>query len=38
MTKADYFWIANTIFLGCFLSGLIGALVKIVVYRVGFRR
>ena len=38
MRKADYFWIANTIYLGCFLSGLLGAIVKIVIYHVGFRR
>jgi hypothetical protein len=38
MTGATHFWIANTIFLGCFLSGFLGALVKIVVYRTGFQR
>jgi hypothetical protein len=38
MTGASHFWIANTIFLGCFLSGFLGALVKIVGYRVGFQR
>ena len=38
MTGATHFWIANTIFLGCFVSGFLGALVKIVVYRVGFQR
>ena len=36
MTEASHFWIANTIYLGCFLAGFIGALVKIIVYRVGF--
>ena len=38
MTEASHFWIANTIFLGCFLSGFLGSLVKIVVYRIGFQR
>lgn len=37
MTGASHFWIANTIYLGCFLAGIIGALVKIVVYRIGFQ-
>ena len=38
MTEASHFWIANKIFLGCFLSGFVDALVKMVVYRVGSQR
>jgi hypothetical protein len=38
MAGATHFWIANTIYLGCFLSGFLGALAKIVVYHVGFQR
>ncbi|MBN1628980.1 MAG: hypothetical protein JW990_04395 [Thermoleophilia bacterium] len=38
MTEASHFWIANAIFIGCFLSGFLGSLVKIVVYRTGFER
>ena len=38
MVEAEYFWIANAIFLGCFLSGLIGSVAKIVAYRWGFQR
>lgn len=38
MTEASHFWIANAIFIGCFLSGFLGSLVKIVVYRIGFQR
>lgn len=37
MTEASHFWIANTIFIGCFLSGVVSSLVKIVVYRMGFQ-
>ena len=38
MVEVDYFWIANAIYFGCFLSGFIGAVVKILVYRRGFAR
>ena len=38
MTGATHFWIANTIFPGCFISGFLGSLVRIVVYRIGFQR
>ncbi len=38
MVEADHFWIANTIYFGCFLSGFLGALAKIVAYRRGFQR
>ncbi len=37
MTEASHFWIANTIYLGCFLSGFVGVVAKIVAYRVGLR-
>jgi hypothetical protein len=35
---ADYFWIANAIFVGCTLAGFVGAMAKIVAYRRGFQR
>jgi hypothetical protein len=38
MVEADHFWIANALYLGCFLGGFVGAVVKIVVYRTGFQR
>ncbi len=38
MVEADYFWIANAIFLGCVLAGFTGAIAKIVAYRRGFQR
>lgn len=37
ITEADYFWIANAIWLGCVLSGLLGSVVKLVAYRRDFR-
>lgn len=36
MLRVDPFWIANAIFLGFFLSGVLGSIAKIVAYRTGF--
>ena len=36
MLDAEPFWIANAIFLGFFLSAVLGAIAKIVAYRGGF--
>jgi len=36
MAEADYFWIANSIYLACVVSGVVTAVVKIVAYRRGF--
>jgi hypothetical protein len=33
--KADYFWIANAIYLGCVLSTVLGSITRIVAYRRG---
>lgn len=38
MVEIDHFWIANTLYLGCFLTGFLGALAKIVAYRRGYGR
>lgn len=35
LAEADYFWIANVLYLGFTISGLIGAVAKIVTYRTG---
>ncbi len=35
MVKADYFWIANILYLGFVLSAILGSIVKIVAYRRG---
>ena len=35
MVRADYFWIANTLYLGFVLSAILGSIVKIVAYRRG---
>ncbi len=35
MAKADYFWIANILYLGFVLSAILGSIVKIVAYRRG---
>lgn len=36
MAEADPFWIANTLYLGFVLSGLLGSVARIVSYRSGF--
>jgi cell division protein FtsW (lipid II flippase) len=36
LAEADYFWIANAIYLGFVLSALLGSTAKIVAYRRGF--
>lgn len=36
LVQADYFWIANAIYLGFVLSALIASVAKIVLYRRGF--
>ena len=36
MAEVDYFWIANSIYLACVVSGVVTAVVKIVAYRRGF--
>lgn len=36
MVELDYFWIANVIFLGFFLSAILAAIAKIAFYRFGF--
>jgi hypothetical protein len=36
MLKADYFWIANAIYLAFVLSALLGSIAKIFAYRKGF--
>ncbi len=36
MTGAAHFWIANALYLTLIVSGLVTAVVKIVVYRRGF--
>ena len=33
--EADWFWIANTLFLGFALSALVGSVARLIVYRVG---
>ena len=35
--EADYFWIANTIYLGFVLSALLSAIARVVSYRGGLR-
>ena len=35
LVKADYFWIANILYLGFVLSAILGSIVKIVAYRRG---
>ncbi|MFD5429241.1 hypothetical protein [Streptomyces sp. NPDC127084] len=37
MAEADYFWIANTIYLAFVLSAVLGSLAKIAAYRRGFQ-
>ena len=37
MAKADYFWIANAIYLGFVLSALLGSAARLVAYRRGFQ-
>ena len=37
MAKVDHFWIANTLYVCGVVGGLLGAIVKIVSYRNGFR-
>jgi hypothetical protein len=36
MAEIDYFWIANSIYLACIVSGVVSSIVKIVAYRRGF--
>jgi hypothetical protein len=38
LVEVDYFWIANTLYFGCFLTGFVGAVAKIVAYRRGYQR
>jgi predicted membrane channel-forming protein YqfA (hemolysin III family) len=35
MVRADYFWIANAIYLGFVLSAILASILKIVAYRRG---
>lgn len=35
--EAPYFWIANVIYLGFVLSGIVGSVAKLVAYRRGFQ-
>ncbi len=35
MLRAEPFWIANAIYLGFFLSAILGSIAKIVAYRRG---
>ncbi len=35
MVRADYFWIANVLYVGFVLSAIVGSIVKIVAYRRG---
>ena len=35
MNEAPYFWIANTLFLGCMVSTLVGAAAKVYAYQIG---
>jgi hypothetical protein len=35
MAKADYFWIANVIYLGFVLWAVVGSVLKLVAYRRG---
>lgn len=37
MTEADYFWIANAMYLAFVLSSLLGSVTKIFAYRRGFQ-
>jgi hypothetical protein len=37
MLKADYFWIANTLYASGALAALVGSVVKIASYRLGLR-
>ena len=37
MVEADYFWIANVIYLGFVLSAILGSVTKLVAYRRGFQ-
>jgi len=37
MAEADYFWIANAVYLAFVLSATVGAIAKIVAYRRGFQ-
>lgn len=37
MAEADYFWIANAVYLAFVLSALLGSAAKIVAYRRGFQ-
>ncbi|GAB3605893.1 hypothetical protein GCM10027413_13020 [Conyzicola nivalis] len=36
MAEADYFYIANVLYLGFVLSAVLGAITKVIVYRRGF--
>jgi hypothetical protein len=38
MTKQDYFWIANSVYVGGMLASLIGAVTKIAAYHGPFQR
>ena len=37
MVSADWFWIGNALFLGFFLSALLGGIARLVAYRRGFQ-
>jgi len=37
MVRADWFWIGNALFLGFFLSALLGGIARLVAYRRGFQ-
>ncbi|MBP2327669.1 hypothetical protein JOF56_008054 [Kibdelosporangium banguiense] len=37
MAEADHFWIANAIYLGFTLSGVLGSAAKVAAYRRGFQ-
>ncbi|WP_436499210.1 hypothetical protein [Actinokineospora sp. HUAS TT18] len=37
MVEADHFWIANAVYLGFALSGVLGSMARISAYRVGFQ-
>jgi hypothetical protein len=38
LAEVDYFWIANTIYLGFLLSAMLGSITRIAGYRVGFQQ
>jgi len=37
MVRVDHFWIANAVYLGCTLSGVLGSATKLIAYRRGFQ-